>query len=142
MPAVPAVIQTQIDTFYTTNLESQIAAWQATYLAANGKYWQGLVTHTTYPQDGNTASPDNLSSKPFYEALNWLQVGYPAPNAVPLPTPMQTQVHQYVTPTGTCGYQVVLRWQASIGSVIYERSIDYGVEPWRTQAWHIYNSNG
>lgn len=43
-------------------LVSTIDSMQGDYFSANGRYWQGLPTHTSIPADGTTVAPDNLSS--------------------------------------------------------------------------------
>lgn len=137
-----AGVESTIDAAYSGTYEPMIRAQQAAYLAANGRYWQGLITHTAYPKDGATVVPDNLAAKPSYEALDWLDLNYPKDGlGNPVAIASQAEIHQYLSVDGP-GYVVIIRWQASDTLNVYERSVNYGPtsEDWRTRGWRQRNA--
>lgn len=45
-------------------LKDAFIAKQSAYYAAHGEYWQGLISHTVPPKDGNKLTPDNVDAAP------------------------------------------------------------------------------
>lgn len=125
MPTL-AQIEAAIDTKLAA-LWSAIQTHEASYFAAHGIYWQGLLTHTVYPADGNSTLPDVGSKTPYYETTPW-------PNAVVTTAlPMALRIDQYVTPNGTRGYQATL--YVTISGRTWARSQQLGPETYRNVGW-------
>jgi hypothetical protein len=127
-----AEIKTKVDDFLT-NLWTTIKAREATYLAANGKYWQGLVTHSVTPAEGADVVPNlTATSKPTDIAEKWTDVF-----TVPATMPCSVKVDTYSGPKGI-GYVGTVR--VSILGQTWERSQQFGPESWRTEGWHNVTS--
>ena len=70
-------VRNAIDT-YVSNRWAVIIARQETYLTNNGKYWQGLRTHTITPThtnaiDGSSVC-DRLTAHPTDQVTSWFDV--------------------------------------------------------------------
>ena len=76
-----ASVQSDIDAALASLLAS-IDSAQATYFAANGIYFQGLLSHKTIPSDGGTVAADNLSATPSDQAVTWATFGV-TPGTIP-----------------------------------------------------------
>ncbi len=96
---------------------------QDNYFQKNGKYWQGLPTHTSIPDA--TTTPDNLSVKPYYQAEGWNDLV-----SLSNELPFQIEVHQYKAPGNNYGYQIFLRSDKGT------KSIGYGKEA-QSRTWEI-----
>lgn len=95
-----ASTQSDIDTALATMMTS-IASAQATYFGTYGKYWQGLLSHSTLPADGVTVAADNISGVyPTDQQITWATFG-----VTPGTIPAAVRVSAYQTPTGH-GYTV------------------------------------
>ena len=136
--ATLATTRAKVDTWLTNNFPLVISK-QNTYLANNGRYWQGLLSCTgtnaipnfTAASDGD-AVQDNMNSKPFYEAESIADI---FPTLVGVALPAAFQCDQYVGPFGV-GY-VVTVWVRFNGT-IYTRSHNVGPEDWRESAWSAF----
>jgi hypothetical protein len=133
--ATLASARAKVDTWLTNNFPLVISK-QNTYLANNGRYWQGLLSCTgtnaipnfTTAADGD-AVQDNMASKPYYEAEIIADI---FPTLVGVSLPAAFQCDQYVGPLGV-GY-VVTVWVRFNGA-IFTRSHNVGPETWREAAW-------
>lgn len=108
-----------------TTLQTAVDAYQASYFAAHGRYWQGLMTPPTVPADGALVAPD-LTLKPEGQAEDWSGVGIAAT------LPFSVQVDRYDGPLGP-GYQILVR-VTDVGRLM-ARSVGSGPEIWRTFDW-------
>lgn len=109
-----------------TTLQTAVDAYQPSYYAAHGRYWQGLMTPATVPADGALVAPD-LTLKPEGQAEDWSGVSIAAT------LPFSVQVDRYDGPRGT-GYQILVRVLDS--GQLAVRSIGIGPESaWRTHDW-------
>lgn len=106
----------------------QIVSRQATYFGNHACYWQGIITHSVIPTDGNATAADQLGLDPGYESDDWN-----AALAVSSFTkPYALEIHQYNGPAGL-GFVGICR--VIVQGVLYVRSQDSGPEPYRTQGW-------
>jgi len=125
--ATLAQIRTAIDSDLAA-LWPQIVSRQATYFANHGRYWQGIITHSVIPSDGNAAPADQLLLTPSYEAEDW-------PDGVSVAAftkPYALEIWEYNGPSGP-GF-VGFCWVRVAGN-LYLRVKDCGVEDYRTQGW-------
>lgn len=100
---------------------------EAAYFAANGRYWQGLKTHTVNPADGNETLPNVGTATPYYQSD-------PYPLAIRnTALPMALEIHQYQCPDGTKGYQAFV--YVTVLGETYTRSAQVGPETWRAYGW-------
>ncbi len=105
-----------------------VQAKETTYQAGHGRYWQGLATTTTFPDNGGDCIP-NTSRKPYYQLESWADV---FPNFFLASEPAIFQIDVYHGPLGQ-GY-VATVWVRYLGN-IYTRAQNVGAETWRTYAW-------
>jgi hypothetical protein len=121
-------IQTAADT-RLANLWAGIQTKEATFFGNHGYFAQLLRTHNVIPADGATALPDIGAAVPYY-----MQAGDGWPNAILTQVqPCAFEIHQYVTPDGTCGYQAFV-W-VTINSHLWSRSQQVGPESFRAYNW-------
>lgn len=140
--ATLASARLKVDT-WLTNIWPTITSRQATYYAANGRYWQGLLSCTgtnaipnfTAASDGD-AQADNLSSKPHYQAESIADV-FPSLSGISLPAAFLCD--QYRGPLGD-GYVVTVF--VRFNGTIYTRSKTVGPETWRDAVWSVWNPSG
>jgi hypothetical protein len=95
--------------------------------AHNGRFWQGLKTHTIDPADGATALPTIGGACPSDQA------GQPWPSAI-LTTPLEmaVQIDCYDGPGGQ-GYQATV--YVTILGATWTRTAQSGPETWRASGW-------
>lgn len=137
--ATLASTRLKVDT-WLTNQWPTVTGRQATYFAANGRYWQGLLScagtnaipNFTGASDGD-ATADNMDSKPDYEAESIADV-FPALVGISLPAAFLCD--QYVGPLGA-GYVITVF--VRFNGTIYTRSKTVGPENWRDSAWAVWN---
>lgn len=126
--AIPAGAMARINTFLT-NLATAAATRQAAYLAAHGRYFQGLRVLTITPADGATANPDRLPSKPTDQAESWADAGLNPGNGLEVNLWCDT----YQAPGGQ-GY--VLGVEVWYSGSLWRRTQNFqGPESWRTTGW-------
>lgn len=119
-------IKDQVDSKLAT-LWTAIQNKEAAYFSANGRYWQGLRTHTVNPADGVEVLPNIGTSAPAYQ-------GDPYPTAIRnTAMPMSIEIHQYRTPAGVFGYQAWV--YVTVLGETYTRSAQVGPESWRSFGW-------
>ena len=107
---------------------------QDDYFTANGKYFQGLWTHTAEVDQTSEAGdtiPDNLTSSPTDQPHTWQDAIGNTFDALPLPARLRLDV--YDGPQGK-GWSATL--QVKYGGNIYERTKGVGPEG-RDQNWHL-----
>lgn len=120
-----ASTQSDIDTAVAT-LITNINSAQATYYAANGKYWQGLISHNTIPADGGSVAADNLTSTPSDQVVTWNTfMGANKPGTLPA----AVYVHTYKKPNGQQGYKIqkLFIYSAAFYSSLVDSGNDTGV---------------
>jgi hypothetical protein len=125
--ATLAQIKTAVDN-RLASLWSAIQTKEDAYASVhNGRYWQGLKTHSIDPSEGNTALPTVGAACPTD------QLGQPWPNAI-LTTSIEMAINIdiYDGPLGV-GYQVTVT-VAVLGNV-YTRTQQIGPETWRNRVW-------
>lgn len=120
--------QPQIDTSATL---AGIDALEAAYYASNGRYWQGLDTHTIPPGSDTPDMPNNVMSAPTDQPESWLialpfislvdQVGY------------STRVDVY---NGPGGWGYVVTFSTIMDGVLYVQSVNRGPDAYKdTGGW-------
>lgn len=124
--ATPAEIRQQVQQ-WLTNLWSHIQNRQENYLAAHGRYFQGLRTHVVIPLEGAEAAPDAIADKPTDQAEGWADQF-----TLPAAFPCQLRINTYDGPLGK-GYVGIVR--VRIGGETWERRQNNGPEVWRTVPW-------
>lgn len=123
-----AEIKAKVDTFLTT-MWNTIKNREATYLANNGKYWQGKWSHSGIPAEGNDVAPDRTATdRPTDIVEKWTDIF-----TVPATMPCSVKVDVY---NGPLGIGFVGTVQVSILGDVWERSQTFGPEDWKTQGWH------
>lgn len=101
---------------------------QVAYFGPEGRYFQGLATHSAKPADGAVTAPDALANKPTDQAKSWNDAGF----ALPATMPMSLAINAYEGPQGH-GYELILEFE--FGGASYRRVENIGPETWRPQAW-------
>ncbi|MDA2916756.1 hypothetical protein MYX64_07970 [Nitrospinae bacterium AH_259_B05_G02_I21] len=110
------------------NLASHVADRQAAYLATNGRYFQGIRTHSPTPADGAVGAPDP-SRKPTDQVEDWTGAGFTLPASMPA----ALAVHVYDGPAGK-GYTAI--FEVVVAGKRWRRAESFGPEAaWRTHAW-------
>lgn len=132
--ATLSLLRTRIDTWLTARWPT-ITARQDLYFQNNGKYWQGLITHSIPPShttvQDNDIVPDNYNSKPTDQNESWKDV-FPAFETIPFPCQLQCDV--YSGPKGK-GYVVTIR--VIHNGNTYIRSQNVGPEDSYTKPWQL-----
>ncbi len=112
---------------------NHIVPRQADYLAAHGRYWQGLVFNGV-PNNASSGDPTvaetacDHTKKPTDQVHSWADAGVSAGAT----WPAQLRIDVYNGPTGH-GFVGVARVQWN-GNV-YQRSHNTGPETWCTHDW-------
>lgn len=100
---------------------------EAAYFAANNRYWQGLLTHSVIPAEGAEVLPNIGTASPSYQ-------NDPYPSALRnVALPFALEIHQYVCPDGTKGYQAFI-YVYVLGD-LWTRSAQVGPETFRGYGW-------
>lgn len=119
-------IKDQVDAKLAT-LWTAIQNKEDAYFTANGRYWQGLLTHSVTPADGTETLPNVGTNAPAYQ-------GSPYPTAIRnVALPFVLEIHQYVCPDGTKGYQAFV--YVTVLGETYSRSAQVGPETFRVFGW-------
>ena len=107
-------------------LWSAIQNKQDAYFLANGRYWQGLRTHTIVPTEGNETLPSVGTTVPADQPDPW-------PVAIRNQTlPMALQIDVYDSPQGK-GYQATVL--VKVLGQLYRRVAQVGPETDRASGW-------
>jgi hypothetical protein len=108
-------------------LWAQLAERQAAYRRGRGRYWQGLDTPATLPEEGADAAPDPARA-PDDQAEDWAAAGI----VLPARLAGALAVHVYDGPDGQ-GY--VLMARARRGGGVWAAARQAGPEGWRSHPW-------
>ena len=125
-------IQTAADNYWTTNFQAKFTAAQNAYAASHGgRYFQGILTPSTPPDDGALTNPD-LTKKPTDQIERWIDV-FTGGNALPNNNwAISVSIDVYNSPQGW-GWVVNLVYTK--GGETWARSFNTGPETFREQAW-------
>lgn len=126
-------LQTRIDAWLDANIWPVVQSTQDAYVIANGRYWQGQITHNALPAHtiaaDNDIPGDNLADTPSDLVESWLDK-FPALNGVNMPC--SAKINIYDGPAGT-GYVVELRFTHE--GTEYVRVRNFGPETYRETPW-------
>lgn len=114
LPDIPPGIETQANARFTEFLAA-IGTRQTDYLAAHGRYYQGILTGL--PENGNAAVPDR-TKKPTDQAEDWVAFGITLPNG------NGASVIGYGFDAYTAGY--VAFGEIKIAGQTWRRQTDFG----------------
>jgi len=106
-----------------------IGQLQDDYYQENGKYSQGLFTHSSPPVDNNSLPPDQLSLKPTDQENAWSDL---TNGVMPATMLSRMKIDTYSGPSGD-GYVVVL--EKIINGITYTRHHNVGPEAHRSVNW-------
>ncbi len=124
MPTL-AEIRNQVDAALVP-IWGRIQTFQAAYLLAHGRYWQGIRNPVVLPADGAEQSLDN-SVKPIGQAENWADANL----SLPVSLPMSIEIHTHDGPQGK-GYTGIV--MVKVGADRYYRMQGIGAHsvtvPW------------
>lgn len=127
--AVGAPAGSEIDTVL-----NDIAVFQQEYIKTHSMYWQGKITDTRVPKDGNRLVPNNLDAKVYYQDKKWRDF------SAFTDLPWQIEIYQYKQWDGKIGYQVFFR-KEELGKT-YEKSVGYGAQGvQKTYDWRILSKS-
>lgn len=119
------VLRAQIDAKLDV-LWPDLVAWQDAYRVGNGRYFQGLPTHSNPPTGGTLTTADRLASRPTDQAADWTVFGLKT-----FRQDYSLEIQQYISPAGH-GWVGVLR--AAFADGTWERWRGAGPEnrdrPW------------
>lgn len=129
-PAPPSALE-QID----QQIEQRWAnfvAWQDSYLAVNGVYFQGLHSHRgVVPRSNRADAPTGLDDKPTDRPHTlrdfWNGNGLGS-------TPFSIIINVYSGPYGN-GFTVVV--ETVDGGATWQRTLHHGPETWREHGWLV-----
>tara|TARA_R100000700_G_C3108111_1_gene102286 strand:+ start:132 stop:527 length:396 start_codon:yes stop_codon:yes gene_type:complete len=111
------------------NYKPIIANLQNQYFENNGRYWQGLFTHSTAPIDENSEAPDRLGDRPTDQDSSWQDI---AGDAMPSEMLSRIRIDTYESPEGH-GYIIIA--EKTINSDSYRRMYNVGPESGRSSEW-------
>jgi hypothetical protein len=125
--------RTRIDT-WLVNRWPTITNRQALYLANNGRYWQGLITHSAVPAHTttvtNNAAPDRWTFKPTDVDLNWADAFPGGWSNEAVSAAIKFDVYAGPQGQGWIG-TIFVRFNGTL----YDRAANWGPETWRTYGW-------
>ncbi len=106
-----------------------VAIRQAAYLAARGRYWQGIRTHLVPPADGTLAATDP-NVHPTDQTETWADLGIDLDPTLEV----MLEVDAYVS-TGGQGYvfRATIRMQGGLET--WQRAQNFGPDGLRTHGW-------
>ena len=116
--ATPTQIRNAVDSRLTT-LWGFIQTHQANYLAANGKYWQGLHLLPTVPADGAVVAIDR-TQHPTDQVASWSAAAF---DKIPATIEMQLEVFTHNGPDGQ-GYTGIAT--VTISGQTWQRAQGFG----------------
>jgi hypothetical protein len=105
-----------------TNLQDQ-------YYEANGKYWQGLFTHSSAPTDENSVSPDRLNESPTDQNSSWEDI---SGGVMPAEMLSRIKIDTYSSPEGD-GYIIVA--EKNVNGKDYRKMYNVGPSIGRSTNW-------
>lgn len=124
--ATLAQIRTKVDNWLTARWPTLVNL-QETYFTNHGRYFQGLITHTTEPADDIDSPPNRLLVKPTDQIEHWGDF-----TTLPATMPAALVIDVYNGPHGS-------GWQATVFvrvlDNVYMRTQQVGAETWRNSTW-------
>jgi hypothetical protein len=124
LPALLAEIDQDITSLWPT-----ISARQSVYYRMTGRYFQGLASSDTIPQDGIETLPDNYLDNPTDQSYRWNDI-----KILPYtPLPYQVIIDVYDGPQGK-GY--VCRFRIVVDGVLWERDVNEGGQVEQDRYWY------
>jgi hypothetical protein len=126
-PNAPAILA-DIEADWLTHWNT-IAQLQLEFYFLNGRPWQGLLTHSTIPADGNSAPADRLLSHPTDLTQNWIDFY----SGIPTSLHYAVRIDTY---DGFGGRGFVSHLYVTVAGDLWHRAIDYGGGGW-TEQWSI-----
>jgi hypothetical protein len=131
MPQISPKLETDLEAFFADTL-AVIGKIQSAYAASHGgKFWQGILTPATPPDETTKQRPPDLSKHPTDQSEAWEDV-FKGADILPANWPAQLQIDVYDGSLGT-GYTITL--QASEGGKLQARTWNFGPETHRDSAW-------
>lgn len=115
-------IQNAIDSWMSSN-QAKLVAAQNAYYASHGRYFQGITTPATLPDDGATVVAD-YAKKPTDQLEKWSDV-FTGGNLLPGNVPAQITIDVYDGPLGR-GWMATLRFTKT--GVTYRKTWAFGPE--------------
>jgi hypothetical protein len=101
---------------------------QDDYLVSHGRYMQAIRSHSVIPTAGSATQPDQLNSKPHYQAESLQSLGVSHG-----PLEFAYEIHQHVGPLGA-GWTMILR--SIVAGVTWIRRIGNGFHA-ITHDWQV-----
>lgn len=121
---------------WLTNRWPMVVSRQNAYLTNHGRYWQGLITHTSIPAHESTTSADStgdkLTLRPTDQTETWLDI-FPEWSSESLAAAVVMDV--YSGPEGQGWIATVF---VKFNGTIYKRTKATGPETWRDSVWSIF----
>ena len=118
MPEIPSVLN-DIDTRFSQYREV-IKATQEAYFSQNGRYWQGLWTHSSTPN--SETAPDSLNDSPTDQQVSWLDMLSSNPS-VSFPETMLSRM-KIDTYQDTSGHGYVVILERDVSSETWRKTIN------------------
>ena len=104
---------------------------QEIYRSLNGRYWQGLDTHSESPADGKFLPPDRKSRRPAGSDVSWEEF---LGEELPASSECSFRVDTYSGPQGD-GYTVTAMLR--ISGELWARMANVGPETYRVSGWAV-----
>lgn len=132
--ATLAQTRTRVDNWLATHWP-QFVARQENYFTNKGRYWQGLLTHTTVPPHTSGADGDSIGDRinihPTDQFEDWI-TAFPEWENVALPAAVKVDVYDGPQGKGYCATLYV-----RFNGVLYSRAQNVGPEAFRTYGWRV-----
>lgn len=108
-----------------------IANLQNQYYESNGKYWQGLFTHSSTPTDENYTAPDRLGESPTDQNSSWEDI---SGGVMPAEMLSRIRIDTYSSPDGD-GYIIVA--EKNVNGEDYRKMYNVGPATERSTDWEM-----
>lgn len=126
LPDLPPGLERRANTMFDAAV-SAIAAAQPGVLAAEGRYFQGLASHSSVPSSGADVSQDRLAAKPADRARSWDAAGIAIPQG-----PVRVRCDEYLGPLGA-GY--IVTGEIEVAGLLWTRVESVGPEDRGSHEW-------
>lgn len=124
----------RVDTWLANHWPNFVAR-QENFRANRGRYWQGLLTHTSIPNhlSGGAADAvaDRLSVHPTDQFEDW-KTAFPEWDGVPIPAAVKVDTYGGPQGQGWCA-TIYVRFNGTL----YSRAQNVGPESYRTYGWRV-----
>lgn len=100
---------------------------QEAYFTIHARYFQGLWTHRSAPDDGAETAPDQRTSKPDDQQAHWADF-----ISLPDVLPCALRIDMYESEQGHGWTATVL---VRVAGTRYQRTAHMGPQTWRVQNW-------